>query len=85
MISEPRYCPETGCLRQVLRPYIYCSKHQDYTSDPYVTKRAEIEARLDELQVLLNYKGVSRMVSTAVEELSTVLRGQLEILEQMGK
>ena len=28
------YCHQTGCLRLVLKPHIYCEKHEDKNSTP---------------------------------------------------
>lgn len=32
--AEPKFCEDPGCTRKVLRPYIYCDKHQDKASTP---------------------------------------------------
>lgn len=33
-MSKSNYCEETGCIRKVFEPYIYCDKHQDNNSTP---------------------------------------------------
>lgn len=46
-MSKSHYCQQSGCLRIVFAPHIYCDMHQDKSSTPLI--EAEVLLALDEV------------------------------------
>lgn len=43
---EVHYCAESGCIRQIYKPNLYCDKHQDKSSNPNLMTGQEWYDRL---------------------------------------
>lgn len=46
-MSKSHYCDQSACLRKVFYPHLYCDKHLDKSSTPFI--EAEVLAKLNEL------------------------------------
>lgn len=46
--GEPQFCDQSGCLRRVFPPYIYCDSHQDKSSTPVQPQADTVEQILRE-------------------------------------
>lgn len=44
-MNKSHYCDQTGCIRKVFEPHLYCDKHKDKSSTPLI--EAEVLAVLD--------------------------------------